>query len=107
MSFRSLRHHATTRLYENGNLDEVLIAEALFTSTAQLSKTYSQLYRNRTAELIAEAFTNQEPEQFQALSPERAQRLTELRQNKKPQKTQLEFIEERVRQAMDDADTED
>ena len=107
LSFRSLRHHATTRLYENRNLDEVLIAEALFTSTAQLSKTYSQLYRNRTAELIAEAFTNQEPEQFQALSPERAQRLTELRRNKKPQKTQLEIIEERMRQAMDDADTED
>ena len=52
LSFRSLQHHATTRLYEIGNLDEVLIAEALFTSTAQLNKTYSQLYRNRTAELI-------------------------------------------------------
>ena len=107
LSFRSLRHHATTRLYETGNLDEVTIAEALFTSTAQLNKTYSQLYRNRTAELIAEAFTEQKPEKVQTLSPERAQRLTELQRNKKPQKTQLEIFEERLRQAMDDADNED
>ena len=43
LSFRSLRHHSTARLYEIGDLDEVL-SEALFTSTAQLNKTYSQLY---------------------------------------------------------------
>ena len=85
----------------------MLIAETLFTSTAQLNKTYSQLYRNRTAELIAEAFTDQEPEQFQALSPERALRLTELKRNKKPQKTELEIFEERLREAMDDEDYED
>ena len=107
LSFRSLRHHATTRLYEIGNLDEVLIAEALFTSTAQLNKTYSQLYRNRTAELIGEAFTNQEPEQSQSLSPHRAQRLLELKRRKKQRKTRVELFEEGFRKAMYEAENED
>ncbi len=99
LSFRSLRHHATTRLYETGNLDEVLIAEALFTSTAQLNKTYSQLYRNKSAELIAKAFSEQEPEQIQTLSPERAQRLAKLDRHIKPKKTPFEKLQEALQEA--------
>ena len=109
LSFRSLRHHATARLYETGNLDEVLIAEALFTSTAQLNKTYSQLYRNKSAELIAEAFSEQKPEQIQTLSPERAQRLLELgRRSKEHEEILLvEDFEEAFRQAQKETENGD
>jgi len=107
LSFRSLRHHATARLYEIGNLDEVLIAEALFTSTTQLNKTYSQLYRNRNAELIAKAFSEQEPEQIQTLSPERAQRLAKLDRHRKPEKTPSEKFHEGLQDAEGEEINED
>ena len=107
LSFRSLRHHATTRLYETGNLDEVVIAEILFTSRAELSKTYSQLYRNRSAELVALAFTGQEPEQSLSLGPERAQRLIDIRQRKRPNRTPMERFKECLIEAEDRAEGED
>ncbi len=97
LSFRSLRHHATLRLYEM-KIDDRLIAALLFTSTDQLKKTYSQLYKNTAADAIAAAFARQEPKAEWSLSPERATNLMEAQMDHTPE-SELDLFKRKLDEA--------
>ena len=102
LSFRSLRHHATLRLYEFRELDDLQIAETLFTSTEQLRKTYSQLYRHTAAEAVAAAFAKQPAEPITTLTQERAQRIIAMKDKMSPSKSGLEQFLGRLKEATND-----
>ena len=99
LSFRSLRHHATLRLYELGGLDDLQIAETLFTSTEQLRKTYSQLYRHTAAEAVAAAFAKHPTEPITTMTPERAERITMMRRKERPSKSKTERFMDALKEA--------